>query len=127
MEKYQQKIDQIDCQMQNVKSPSFQNIYLPRGDSKTPKPVICNVSHLAELITRKDEVLKDMGVFNLRVDRVNKKLERLTPRESDILIKVYVEKISLEEVINGIYGDKDKPTINAFRLRLDHLIWKCVK
>ena len=113
--------------MQNVKSPSFSNIYLPRGDSKTPKPVICNVSHLAELITQKDEVLKNMGVFTLRVDRVNKKLERLTPKQSDILIKVYVEKISLEEVINGIYGDKDKPTINAFRLRLDHLIWKCVK
>ena len=127
MEKYQRRIDEIDCQMQNVKSPSFQNIYLPRGDSKTPKPVICNVSKLAELITRKDDVLKEMGIFNLRVERVNKKLERLTPKESDILIKVYVEKISLEEVINGIYGDKDRPTINAFRLRLDHLIWKCVK
>ena len=124
MEKYQRKIDQIECRMQNVKSPSFSNIYLPRGDSKTPKPVICNVSHLAELITQKDEVLKNMGVFTLRVDRVNKKLERLTPKESDILIKVYVEKISLEEVINGL---EEKPTVRNFRNYLDQLIWKCVK
>ena len=110
--------------MENVKSPSFQNIYLPRGDTKSPKPVICNVSRLAELITRKDDVLKDMGVFNLRVDRVNKKLKRLTPKESDILIKVYVEKISLEEVINGL---EEKPTVRNFRRYLDQLIWKCVK
>ena len=124
MEKYQRRIDQIECRMQNVKSPSFSNIYLPRGESKTPKPVICNVSHLAELITQKDEVLKNMGVFTLRVDRVNKKLERLTPKESDILIKVYVEKISLEEVINGL---EEKPTVRNFRRYLDQLIWKCVK
>ena len=126
MEKYQRKIDQIQAKMENVKSPSFQNIYLPRGDSKSPKPVICNVSRLAELITQKDEVLKDMGMFNMRVDRVNKKLERLKPKESDILIKVYIEKMELEEVINKLYKS-DKPTIKAFRKRLDHLIWRCVK
>ena len=126
MEKYQRKIDQIQAKMENIKSPSFQNIYLPRGDSKSPKPVICNVSRLAELITQKDEVLKDMGMFNMRVDRVNKKLEKLKPKESDILIKVYIEKMELEEVINELYKS-DKPTINAFRLRLNHLIWRCVK
>ena len=110
--------------MQNVKSPSFSNIYLPRGDSKTPKPVICNVSHLAELITRKDDVLKEMGVFILRVDRVNKKLKRLTPKESDILIKVYVEKMELEEVMNGL---EEKMNIKNFRWYVNSLIWKCVK
>ena len=124
MEKYQRKIDQINCQMQNVKSPSFQNIYLPRGDSKTPKPVICNVSHLAELITRKDELTAEVDEFRTTVKRVDKKLQRLTSKESDILIKVYVEKISLKEVINGL---EEKPTVRNFRNYLDQLIWKCVK
>ena len=124
MEKYQRKIDQIECRMQNVKSPSFSNIYLPRGDSKTPKPVICNVSHLAELITRKDELTAEVDEFRTTVDRVNKKLKRLTPKESNVLIKVYVEKISLEEAINGL---EEKPTVRNFRRYLDQLIWKCVK
>ena len=124
MEKYQRKIDQIECRMQNVKSPSFSNIYLPRGNSKTPKPVICNVSHLAELITRKDELTAEVDEFRTTVDRVNKKLKRLTPKESNVLIKVYVEKISLEEAINGL---EEKPTVRNFRRYLDQLIWKCVK
>ena len=124
MEKYQRKIDQIQAKMENVKSPSFQNIYLPRGDSKSPKPVICNVSRLAELITQKDEVLKNMGMFNMRVERVNKKLEKLTPKESDILIKVYIEKMELEEVMNGL---EEKMNIKNFRWYVNSLIWKCVK
>ena len=113
--------------MEGVKSASFKNIYLPRGDSKSPKPVICNVGRLAELITRKDEIKADQAIWLMRVDRVNNRLARLSPQERDILTKVYIEKINTDDVLREIYSGREMPYMMKFRRYIDELVWKCVK
>lgn len=102
------EIDQIDHIMQNIKSINFDNIYLPRGDSKTPKKVGKPINHMAELITLKDKIVARQITWLIKIDKINHILDRMTSKERELIERVYIGEEDIVKVVKDIGGENQE-------------------
>jgi len=125
---YEKEINEIQRQMENIKSPSLDSPYLPRGDSKTPKLTIYPVDRKPSMIALKDSIRQKQAHYLFFIEQVNKGLDKLELLEQNILIRIYINKEGSRKVLNDLYkGKEEKPYIMKFERYLNELVERAIK
>ena len=124
---YEKEMNEIQRQMENIKSPSLDSPYLPRGDSKSPKLTIYPVDRKPSMIALKDSIKQKQAHYLYFIEQVNECLNKLEPLEKEILIRMYVNKEGNKKVMADLYRDRtDKPEQYQFTRYLNELIERAI-
>jgi len=125
---YEKEINEIQRQMENIKSPSLDSPYLPRGDSKSPKLTIYPIDRKPSMIALKDSIKQKQAHYLYFIEQVNKGLNKLELLEQNILIRIYINKEGSRKVLNDLYkGKEEKPNIMKFERYLNELVERAIK